>query len=79
MLTKINGWLACRVLKSHDWTCAAKQGIQPTKEQIRLAAEENSLEGFYDYAKMYCSRCGKIAEESLSNIAQARGERWSRR
>lgn len=35
----------------HDWTCAAIEGIEPTAEQLL------GLEGFKDYAKMYCRKC----------------------
>lgn len=36
----------------HKWTCNAEKGIPPTQEQIHRA------DGFFDYAKMYCDRCG---------------------
>jgi len=49
----------CRILKFHKWTCNHEQGIKPTKEQL-----ENGIEGFYDYAKMYCKICG--TESKLS-------------
>lgn len=49
------GKLAC-LIGDHDWTSAAEQGIQPTKEQLKL----DIISGFKDYAKMYCKRCGKI-------------------
>lgn len=39
----------------HDWTCAAGEGIKPTKKQI-----DDGIEGFYDYAKMYCKKCNHI-------------------
>jgi len=49
----------CRIWKFHKWTCHHEQGIKPTKEQL-----ENGIEGFYDYAKMYCKICG--TESNLS-------------
>jgi hypothetical protein len=49
----------CRIWKFHKWTCSHEQGIKPTKEQL-----ENGIEGFYDYAKMYCEICG--TESKLS-------------
>lgn len=49
----------CRIWKFHKWTCNHEQGIPPTKEQL-----ENGIEGFYDYAKMYCKICG--TESKLS-------------
>lgn len=39
----------------HNWTCAAEQGIKPTPEQVN-----GGIDGFYDYAKMYCKQCGKV-------------------
>jgi len=44
---------------SHDWTSAAQQGIEATPEQL-----SNGVEGFWDYATMYCSKCGKVSELS---------------
>ena len=38
----------------HDWTCAADQGIKATPEQLK------SINGFWDYATMYCNKCGYI-------------------
>lgn len=49
----------CRIWRFHKWTCNHEQGIKPTKEQL-----ENGIEGFYDYAKMYCKICGN--ESKLS-------------
>lgn len=51
MIKKILQWFACK-LGSHDWTCAAGENIPPTKEQL-----EGGIEGFYDYATMYCRHC----------------------
>jgi len=44
----------CYVWRFHDWTCAAAEGIPPTTKQV-----SDGLEGFWDYARMYCKRCGK--------------------
>lgn len=43
----------------HNWTCKADQGIPPTQEQT-----DGGIDGFFDYAKMYCKDCG---EESKLN------------
>jgi hypothetical protein len=51
MIKKIICWL-----KGHQWTCHAMKGIKPTPEQLQ------SLEGFLDYARMYCSRCGAMSK-----------------
>ena len=50
----------CKIWKWHDWTSAAQQDKKPTPEQIN-----NGILGFYEYAKMYCARCGHVYE--LSN------------
>ena len=42
------------MLKWHDWTCAASEGLPPTEAQLR-----GGVEGFWDYATMYCKRCGR--------------------
>ena len=39
---------------SHEWTCAAGEGIPPTPKQI-----EKGAKGFWEYATMYCKACGK--------------------
>lgn len=43
----------CFLLGGHRWTSLALKGIPPTLEQLR-----NIPEGFSDYAKMFCDRCG---------------------
>ena len=56
---RISKWFAifwhCRIWTYHDWTCAAIEGKKPTAEQLK------SIEGFFDYAKMYCKRCGHMS------------------
>jgi len=42
-------------MRAHNWTCAAEQNIPATKEQL-----DGSIEGFADYAKMYCKDCGYV-------------------
>lgn len=49
----------CHILKFHKWTCNHEEGIPPTKEQLN-----SGLEGFTDYARMYCKRCGIESELS---------------
>lgn len=36
----------------HEWTCKANEGIKPT--EIKM-----TIQGFKEYAKMYCKHCGK--------------------
>jgi hypothetical protein len=48
----------CKIMDSHEWTSNAQQGIPPTPEQLK------SVAGFWDYATMYCKRCGHISELS---------------
>lgn len=57
-------WL-CWIWRFHEWTCAAAEGIPANPKQIA-----DGIDGFYDYAKMYCKRCGKESERSR----QSRGE-----
>lgn len=49
----------CYVLPAHDWTSAAMKGIPPTPKQI-----QDGVDGFWDYAKLYCERCGVESEVS---------------
>lgn len=42
-------------IRGHEWTCAAEEGIPPTKTQIADAAK-----GFESYSVMYCKKCGYI-------------------
>jgi len=52
-------WFMC-LMGMHEWTCAAEQGIPPTKEQLIYLPE-----GFYDYATMYCKNCGKRSKLNM--------------
>jgi predicted oxidoreductase len=49
----------CWIWRIHDWTCAAEEGVRPTKAQV-----EGGVAGFFDYAKMYCRRCGRVSKAS---------------
>lgn len=35
----------------HNWTSRAMEDLPPTDEQLK------SIEGFWDYSKMYCKKC----------------------
>jgi len=59
LLTILKITFSCGILGFHDWTCAAAKGIRPSPEQLA-----NGWEGFKDYAKMYCQKCG--TESNLS-------------
>ena len=39
----------------HDWTYAANEGVKATQEQL-----DAGIDGFWDYAKMYCRGCGRV-------------------
>ena len=39
-------------LSGHNWTCSSEQGFKADPWQLE------SIEGFHDYAKMYCKDCG---------------------
>ena len=58
LLTKL---VTCWMFGDHDWTCAAKEGVPPTREQLK------DINGFLDYARMYCRRCGKESDISRHN------------
>lgn len=45
--------LKCCLL-GHKWTANVEKKIPPTDKQLR-----SGIEGFWDYARMYCDRCGK--------------------
>ena len=46
---------SCYGMNQHNYTSAAMEGKAPNKKQI-----EDGVQGFYDYAKMYCKRCNHI-------------------
>ena len=48
----------CKIWSFHDWTSDAAQGIPPKPEHLK------SIEGFWNYATMYCKRCGHISNLS---------------
>ena len=48
-----------RCFFSHEWTSSAQEGKQPTAKQLH-----NGVDGFWDYATMYCKRCGHVSELS---------------
>lgn len=54
ILKNISNYISCKVFNLHDWTSSALKDIPPNKNQL-----DSGLEGFSDYAKMYCDRCGK--------------------
>ncbi len=55
-----NLWVEVQCLiMGHDWTSEAIKGIPPTKKQT-----DDQMNGFWDYAKMYCDRCGAISRLS---------------
>ena len=47
----------CKLMEDHDWTSAAMENKEPTREQLA-----RDVAGYYDYAKMYCKRCGKESD-----------------
>lgn len=51
MIRKLLCWFL-----GHKWTCDAEKGKKPTANQLK------DFNGFADYAKMYCDRCGKESE-----------------
>ena len=49
LVQKLNCWTG-----GHDWTSAVQEGIPATQEQL-----ESGLNGFFEYAELYCKHCGK--------------------
>ena len=49
----------CLVSGGHAWTSKAMEGLPPTPEQVG-----SGIAGFYDYAEMYCGKCGVISQVS---------------
>ncbi len=56
-MRKLIDWFLCFVVGDHDWTSAVNEGFKPTPKQLN-----DGVAGFNDYAKMYCSRCGKLSD-----------------
>jgi len=63
MLTKIKIFVQCKLFGLHDWTCAREQGIPATQDQI-----SGGVQGFTNYAKLYCKDCGTISRLSQRQI-----------
>lgn len=61
-------WLSC-MFGHHNWTCAASKGVKPTTEQLTTG-----LDGFWDYAKMYCDDCGIVSQLSLRDKEKWKNE-----
>jgi len=57
MLKSLKIFFNCKLMGSHSWTSAAGEGKPPTSKQI-----EDGVDGFIDYATMYCKDCGKISD-----------------
>ena len=49
-------WILCG-LGGHKWTCKAKQGVDPEKD-----------ESFVAYSTMFCERCLCISEHSMEAL-----------
>lgn len=55
-IERLLSWFLCKV-GDHDWTTSANEGKKPTTQQA-----QGGILGFWDYAKMYCKKCGKISD-----------------
>lgn len=52
--------LLCLIIGGHDWTSKADEGVKPEFEKdLKEMSADEILNGFWDYAEMYCKRCGK--------------------
>lgn len=47
------------LIGAHEWTCAAREGVKPTPAQLA-----GGMQGFRDYATMYCKHCLKVSDIS---------------
>jgi hypothetical protein len=47
------------LIGNHEWTCAAREGMPPTPAQLA-----GGMQGFRDYATMYCKHCHKVSDIS---------------
>lgn len=56
-MDKLKLWWNCTLMGNHNWTSAAEQGIKATQRQI-----DGGVDGFHDYAKMYCTDCGEMSK-----------------
>lgn len=56
----------CKVWRYHKWTCASLKGIDITEEQA------TSKCGLWEYAKMYCDRCGHVSALSTDLIEKCK-------
>lgn len=59
------GWFQCKILGMHDWTSAVLEGEKATPEQLGAGPR-----GFFDYAKLYCRRCGEVSRRSKELIRE---------
>ena len=60
----MKGWLIKRfwcLVGSHEWTCKAREGIEPTTQELASAFAV----GFKSYSAMYCKHCGKVSKLSF--------------
>ena len=53
-MNKLIGKFKC-LIGEHHWTSAIEEGIKPSHEQLK-----SGVNGFFNYATMYCKRCGKV-------------------
>ena len=60
-MRKLFGWISCRVFGAHDWTCKAKEGIDPSEDEKPVPGDGlETARRFWIYARMYCKRCGYV-------------------
>jgi len=60
-MERIRRWFSiivgCKMMGMHNWTSKAQEGIKPSLIQTNAG-----VEGFFDYAKMYCKDCGEESD-----------------
>lgn len=68
MLKQLSTFWNCRIWHDHDWTSAVMEGEKPTRAQL-----ETGVLGFWQYAEMYCKRCGRVSQLSINATRRALG------
>ena len=57
MIKKLWGKFLC-MIGDHEWTGDALKGIPPSNWVVEVA-KTDPVEGFKQYSRMYCDRCGQ--------------------
>lgn len=67
-MKRLGKWLLCHVLRWHDWTCNANEGIPPDRKRM----EEDPIDYFFEYAQGWCKRCGRLLKTYSVDVRDGR-------